>query len=209
MKKVAVALHAREDFNPEIIQDLKGLDYIHVDVSDGKFTSVKNLNLEVFRVLNETYKTPIIAHMMVVNPLYYMEEIIERIHIFIFHFEVEHDINEIIKQIRKTDKKVGIAINPDTDIMEIVPYLNLIDLVLVMSVYPGESGQKFIPHSIEKVNQLIKFKEKYNFLIDVDGGINTTNATKLDVDILSSTSTILNANDPNKVISILKHSDEV
>lgn len=209
MKKVAVALHAREDFNPEIIKDLKGLDYIHVDVSDGKFTSVKNLNLKVFRVLNETYQTPIIAHMMVVNPLYYIEEIIENIHIFTFHFEVEQDIKEIINQIRKKKKLVGIALNPDTAIMEIIPYLNLIDLILVMSVYPGKSGQKFIPYSIEKVKQLIKYKEDYNFLIDVDGGINTTNATKLDVDILSSTSTILNANDPNKVISILKHSDEV
>ncbi|MHA2121915.1 MAG: ribulose-phosphate 3-epimerase, partial [Promethearchaeota archaeon] len=125
-----------------------------------------------------------------------------------FHFEIEQDINEVIKLIRNKKKKVGIAINPDTGIMKIIPYLNLTDLVLVMSVYPGESGQKFILHSIEKVNQLNKFKEQYKFLVDVDGGINTTNAKKLNVDILSSTSTILTASDPNKVISILKYSDE-
>ncbi|MHA2051519.1 MAG: ribulose-phosphate 3-epimerase [Promethearchaeota archaeon] len=208
MRNVAVAIHARDNFNPEIIQGLDGLNYIHVDVSDGKFTSVRNLNLEVFRILNETYQIPIIAHMMVVNPSYYIEEIIEYVQIFTFHFEIEQDINEVIKLIRNKKKKVGIAINPDTDIMKIIPYLNLTDLVLVMSVYPGESGQKFIPNSIEKVNQLNKFKEQYKFLVDVDGGINTTNAKKLNVDILSSTSTILNATDPNKVISILKHSDE-
>jgi len=208
MKNIAVSLHATEDFNPDIINGLIGLDYIHVDVSDGKFTSIRNLNLDVFRILNETYQTPIIAHMMVTNPSYYIQEIIEYVKIFTFHFEIEQDINEIIDEIKSEKKGVGIAINPDTDIMEIIPYLNSTDLVLVMSVYPGGSGQKFIPQSIEKVNNLQKLKEKYKFLIDIDGGVNVDNAKKLDVDILSSTSTILNAKDPNNVIYKLKHSDE-
>jgi len=170
MKNIAVSLHAIDDFNPDIINGLNGLDYIHVDVSDGKFTPIRNLNLDVFRILNETYETPIIAHMMVTNPSYYIEKII--------------------------------------DIMEIVPYLGSIDLVLVMSVYPGGSGQKFIPQSIEKVKTLKKLKERDKFLIDIDGGVNINNAKKLEVDILSSTSTILNAKDPNNVIYELKHSDE-
>jgi len=208
MKNIAVSLHATDDFNPDIINGLIGLDYIHVDVSDGKFTSIQNLNLDVFRILNETYNVPIIAHMMVTNPSYYIEEIIEYIEIFTFHFEIEQDINELINEIRSKKKKVGIAINPDTDIMEIVPYLGSIDLVLVMSVYPGGSGQKFIPQSIEKVKKLKKLKENYKFLIDIDGGVNINNAKKLEVDILSSTSTILNAKDPNNVIYELKHSDE-
>jgi len=208
MKNIAVSLHATEDFNPDIINGLIGLDYIHVDVSDGKFTSIRNLNLDVFRILNETYQTPIIAHMMVTNPSYYIQEIIEYVKIFTFHFEIEQDINEIIDEIKSEKKGVGIAINPDTDIMEIIPYLSSTDLVLVMSVYPGGSGQKFIPQSIEKVNNLQKLKEKYKFLIDIDGGVNVDNAKKLDVDILSSTSTILNAKDPNNVIYKLKHSDE-
>jgi len=208
MKNIAVSLHATEDFNPDIINGLIGLDYIHVDVSDGKFTSIRNLNLDVFRILNETYQTPIIAHMMVTNPSYYIQEIIEYVKIFTFHFEIEQDINEIIDEIKSEKKGVGIAINPDTDIMEIIPYLNSTDLVLVMSVYPGGSGQKFIPQSIEKVNNLVKLKEKYKFLIDIDGGVNVDNAKKLDVDILSSTSTILNAKDPNNVIYKLKHSYE-
>jgi len=208
MKNIAVSLHATDDFNPDIINGLIGLDYIHVDVSDGKFTSIQNLNLDVFRVLNETYNVPIIAHMMVTNPSYYIEEIIEYVEIFTFHFEIEQGINELIDEIRSKKKKVGIAIKPDTDIMEIVPYLNSIDLVLVMSVYPGGSGQKFIPQSIDKVKNLNKLKEKYKFLIDIDGGVNIDNAKKLEVDILSSTSTILNAKDPTNVIYELKHSDE-
>ncbi|MHA2399321.1 MAG: ribulose-phosphate 3-epimerase [Promethearchaeota archaeon] len=208
MKKIAVAIHANEGFKPSLIQGLEGLDYIHVDVSDGKFSPVKNLNLDVFRILNNTYQIPIIAHMMVVNPFLYIEKIIEFVDVFTFHFEIEQDKDEIIEKIRDKKKVVGIAINPNTDIMEIIPFLDKIDLVLVMSVYPGKSGQKFIPDSIEKVNQLKKFKETSEFLIDVDGGINTSNAAQLNVDILSSTSTILNASDPNKIISILKHSDE-
>lgn len=208
MKNIAVSLHATDDFNPDIINGLIGLDYIHVDVSDGKFTPIRNLNLDVFRILNETYETPIIAHMMVTNPSYYIEKIIEYVEIFTFHFEIERDINELIEEIGSKKKKVGIAINPDTDIMEIVPYLGSIDLVLVMSVYPGGSGQKFIPQSIEKVKNLKKLKENYKFLIDIDGGVNINNAKKLEVDILSSTSTILNAKDPNNVIYELKHSDE-
>ena len=208
MKNIAVSLHATDDFNPDIINGLIGLDYIHVDVSDGKFTPIRNLNLDVFRILNETYETPIIAHMMVTNPSYYIEKIIEYVEIFTFHFEIERDINELIEEIGSKKKKVGIAINPDTDIMEIVPYLGSIDLVLVMSVYPGGSGQKFIPQSIEKVKKLKELKENYKFLIDIDGGVNINNAKKLEVDILSSTSTILNAKDPNYVIYELKHSDE-
>ncbi|MHA1486723.1 MAG: ribulose-phosphate 3-epimerase [Promethearchaeota archaeon] len=206
MRKVAVSIHATDDFNTDIINELKGLDYIHVDVSDGEFTSFKNLNLEVFRILHEMYDLPIIAHMMVVNPSEFIEQIIEFVDIFTFHKEIEGDINAIIRKVKKKNKKVGLAINPNTDISEIQSYLGSIDLVLVMSVNPGGSGQKFIPNSVEKVNRLREYKKKYNFLIDIDGGINLKNAPELNVDIISSTSTILNAKDPNRVIESLKDS---
>jgi ribulose-phosphate 3-epimerase len=206
MRKVAVSIHATDDFNTDIINELKGLDYIHVDVSDGEFTSFKNLNLEVFRILHERYDLPIIAHMMVVNPSEFIEQTIEFVDIFTFHKEIEGDIDAIIRKVKKKNKKVGLAINPNTDISEILSYLGSIDLVLVMSVNPGGSGQKFIPNSVEKVNRLREYKKKYNFLIDIDGGINLKNAPELNVDIISSTSTILNAKDPNRVIESLKDS---
>ena len=206
MKKVAVSIHATDDFNPDVIKELKGLDYIHVDVSDGEFTSFQNLNLDVFRILHERYDLPIIAHMMVLDPSEFIEKIIEFVDIFTFHKEIEGDIDKIIRRVKKKNKKVGLAINPDTDITEILPYLASIDLVLVMSVKPGGSGQEFIPNSVEKVNHLREHKKKYNFLIDIDGGINLKNAPELNVDIISSTSTILNAKNPNKVIESLKYS---
>ncbi len=205
MRKVAVSIHATDDFNADVIKELKGLDYIHIDVSDGVFTSYQNLNLEVFQILHERYDLPIIAHMMVINPSEFIEQIIEFVDIFTFHKEIVGDINAIIRSVKKKNKKVGLAINPNTDISEILSYLGSIDLVLVMSVNPGGSGQKFIPNSVEKVNRLREYKKRHNFLIDIDGGINLKNAPELNVDIISSTSTILNAKDPNKVIESLKY----
>ncbi len=207
MKKIAVAVHANLNFNLDPLEGLVGLDYIHIDVADGKFTPVINLDLDLFRILNERYDIPIIAHLMVSNPFDYIDKIIDYVHIFTFHYEITGDKKALINELKNRKKRVGLAIDPDTRIAEITPYLDLVDLVLVMSVYPGRSGQKFIPHSIEKVEKLAKLKKKYAFIIDIDGGINLINANQLNVDILSSTSTILNAKDPNRVIDLLKYSD--
>ncbi|MFX0104106.1 MAG: ribulose-phosphate 3-epimerase [Candidatus Hodarchaeota archaeon] len=209
MKKIAVSIHAIENFTPDIIKGLKNFDYIHVDVMDGKFVNNISNNLNVFSILKETYNIPIIAHLMVVNPLDYIKKIINYIDIFLFHFEIENDIQKIIERVRLYKKKVGLAINPETEIFEILLYIKEIDIVLIMSVSPGWSGQNFIPNTIKKVNQLFEFKKDHNFLIDVDGGIDLTNAKLLkNTDILSSSSTILKARDPNRVIKLLRESDE-
>ena len=207
MKKIAVSIHARKNFIPDVIKDLDGLDYIHVDVADGKFANVRHINLDTFRILKENYNTPIIAHMMVVNPFDYIDKIIKYLHSFTFHLEIKENKWLIINEIKNRGKNVGIAINPNTKISEIIPYLDVIDLVLVMCVHPGRSGQKFIPQSIDKVNRLTEYKKEFEFEIEVDGGINLENAEKLNVDILSSTSTILNSKTPNTIIQLLKNSE--
>ncbi|MFW9942661.1 MAG: ribulose-phosphate 3-epimerase [Candidatus Thorarchaeota archaeon] len=209
MKKIAVSIHATDNFNLDILKGLDGFDYIHVDVMDGKFVNNTNNNLNIFEILKQNYDIPIIAHLMVMNPFDYIDKIVKSIDIFLFHFEIENDKNKIIEEVRNLKKKVGLAINPETKISEIVPYLNKIDLVLIMSVNPGWSGQKFIPSIVEKVNQLAEYKMTYDFLIDVDGGINLTNAKLLTKsDILSSSSTILKAKEPNEIIKLLKESDK-
>lgn len=207
MKKIAVSIHAKKNFNPNIIKDLDGLDYIHVDVADGKFANVRYTNLDTFRILKENYNIPIIAHMMVVNPFDYIDKIIKYVHSFTFHLEIKGNKWLIINEIKNRGKSTGIAINPNTKISEIIPYLDAIDLVLVMCVYPGRAGQRFIPQSVDKVNHLTKYKKDFDFEIEVDGGINLENAEKLNADILSSTSTILNSITPNTIIQMLKHSE--
>ncbi|MFX1503150.1 MAG: ribulose-phosphate 3-epimerase [Promethearchaeota archaeon] len=210
MKKIAVSIHAIEDFSLDILNGLEGYDYIHVDFMDGLFVNNECKNLDVFKKIKESYDVPIIAHLMVINPFDYIKETINYIDIFLFHFEINNNLHDIIEEVKNYDKQVGIAINPNTNVNEILPYLNEINLVLVMSVHPGWSGQKFLNSSVERVNTLAQYKNKYNFFIDIDGGINLTNARLLkNTDILTSSSTILKAEDPNKIINLLKYSDEI
>ncbi|MGB5911049.1 MAG: ribulose-phosphate 3-epimerase [Promethearchaeia archaeon] len=205
MKKIAVSIHAKDDFNPDILKDLKDIDFIHIDVMDGKFVDNLNLNLEIFKVVKENFKIPILAHLMVVDPLNYINAIIDYVYAFLFHFEIDTDISSVIKEVKKYNKKVGLVINPSTKISDILEYLSLLDIILVLGVNPGWSGQKFIPETIYKIEKLAKYKTKYNFLIDVDGGINPETAKKLiKADILTSASAIINAVEPNLVIEKLR-----
>ena len=96
MKKVAVSVHAIDDFDLSIIKGLKGLDFIHVDVMDGKFVKTKKNNLTVFKVLKSNTSIPIIAHLMVINPIDYVPKIIEYIDGLFFHFESNGDKNSFI-----------------------------------------------------------------------------------------------------------------
>jgi len=210
MKKVAISLHATENFDPNIIKNLNGLDYIHVDFMDGKFVDNKQNNLEVFRLLKEIYELPIIAHLMVRDPLNYLDKIIGFVDVFMFHFESDVSIEMIIKKVRNHDKKVGIALNPDTALTKIIPFLNKVDIILIMSVQPGWSGQEFIWETPGKVNLLYAYRQqnKLNFEIDVDGGVNPENAKLINADILTSASAILQAEDPNLIIQLLKLSED-
>ena len=205
MKKVAVAVHAKENFDLHILTNLTNLDYVHVDVMDGKFVNNINQNLSVFKILKENFEIPIVAHLMVLNPLDFIEKIIRFVDVILFHYESEDNIRDIIEKVKNHNKKAGIVINPETDVSIIAPYLDKIEYILVMAVNPGWSGQEFLPSTIEKINKLAQYKKKFKFEIIVDGGINLENAKKLlNADILSSSSTILNANDPNNMIEELK-----
>ncbi|MFX1588678.1 MAG: ribulose-phosphate 3-epimerase [Promethearchaeota archaeon] len=205
MKKVALSIHANNNFSINNIKHLKGLDYIHVDVMDGKFVESKNLNLEVFQIIKNHINLPIIAHMMVQYPSKYINNVINFVDFYLFHFEVKEDKLEIIKKVKTFHKKVGIVLNPETHISDIEFLLKDIDIVLILGVKPGWSGQQLIPETIKKLNNLAKYKGLYNFLIDIDGGVTLQNAPEMiNTDILTSSSFILNAKDPNYVIKKLK-----
>ena len=208
MKKVSISIHAIENFTTDILKGLKGLDYIHVDVFDGKFVNNKHDNVDCFKMLKEYTDIHVIAHLMVKDPFKYISKIIDYVDIFEFHYESEGNKQLVIDEVKKHNKKIGMVINPNTPISEIVPFLKDLDLVLVMSVVPGWSGQSFIPETVEKVGELARYKKEYRFEIEVDGGVNLENAKKLHpVDILCSASTIFKAEDPNIAIQLLKESD--
>lgn len=100
MKKVAVSIHAIENFTPNILNDLTGLDFLHVDVMDGEFVETNAYNLAVFKILKNSYDLPIIAHLMVKDSIDLIEKLIENIDIFVFHYESSGNIELIIDRVK-------------------------------------------------------------------------------------------------------------
>ena len=124
-------------------------DYIHVDLMDGGFVPHKNFTIpEVLELLSGHVK-PLDIHLMVFDPIIYIEELAKLKPKYItFHVEATKDIVKTIEEIKKRDIRVGLSIKPNTDLYELMPYLSLVDLVLIMSVELGEGGQEFIPNSV-------------------------------------------------------------
>lgn len=164
----------------DLIRDLRGLDntdvdYIHVDIMDGKFVSNKTMP---FRELKNIYKYTskrLDVHLMVDNPRAFIPLYASLNTEYItFHVEVDQNIEELLKLIHSYSIKAGLAIKPSTKVSELVPYLPFIDMVLVMSVEPGYGGQEFISTTKDKVEELRVLLDTYNSsaVISVDGGVN-------------------------------------
>tara|TARA_Y100001936_G_scaffold243916_1_gene283505 strand:+ start:521 stop:1180 length:660 start_codon:yes stop_codon:yes gene_type:complete len=189
-----------------------GADMIHVDVMDGHFVPNLTIGPPVIKSLRKYTKLPFDVHLMI-NPVHkYIKDYSDAgADIITFHPEATENISETINLIKSLDKKVGISLNPNTEIKAAVDFLNQIDLVLIMSVYPGFGGQKFIKDVIKKIKDLdeIRIQQNYNFKIEIDGGINFETsklAVKAGVDILVSGTTVFKENngDLKKNINTLK-----
>ena len=177
------------------------IDYIHLDIMDGIF--VKNKTWDISEIKNLiNYNKPLDVHLMVSDVYKYVDEYKDLNPEFItFHYEVDLDIMDIINYIKKYNIKVGLSIKPNTKVDEIIPYLPYLDLILVMSVEPGEGGQKFIIDSVDKIKKLKELKGDY--LIEVDGGINDSTISLVkDVDIAVIGSYITSGNYEEKIKSI-------
>ena len=159
-----------------------GADLIHVDVMDGHFVPNLTIGPPVIKNLRKFTKLPFDVHLMISPVHKYIKDFADAgADIITIHPEATDNLKDSIKLIKKLNKKVGISLNPDTDLKIIIDEIKYIDLVLVMSVYPGFGGQKFIPKVIPKIEKLKKIKEeeKYVFDIEVDGGINFSNYKKV------------------------------
>lgn len=162
-----------------------GCKYIHLDIMDGNFVPNISYGPKVTADILNITNLSADLHLMVDNPSFFIDKFIfEKIEYITFHYEAIKEIKtiyELIEKIRNFGKKPGISIKPGTKVEKIIPFLKLIDLVLVMTVEPGFSGQKMIEDCITKISQLktIRNENKYNYFIQVDGGINFSNVSSI------------------------------
>lgn len=155
--------------------DKTNADAIHIDIMDGKFVDNKTWTTSEIIKLTKYSNLPLDVHLMVNNPSKYIEDYaMLNTNNITFHYEAVKDVNKVINEIKDYGLKVGIAVNPDTDVKNIYDYLSNIDIVLIMSVYPGKSGQVFINETLNKIKELKDYIVNNNLktLISVDGGIN-------------------------------------
>lgn len=203
--EISVSLLKESNMN-EAMEKLNktNASYFHLDVMDGNFVS--NTSYSILQIKNMIKKCnkKIDAHFMVNNPLYYLDELKEeKIEYFTFHVELDN-VESIINKIKSYNFKVGLAIKPNTDINVLNKYLDKIDLILVMSVEPGYGGQKFLPSTISRLNDIKSLIGNRNIKLAVDGGINDDTIKLLnDVDIVVVGSYITNNSDYQEQIDKL------
>ena len=189
-----------------------GADLIHVDVMDGHFVPNLTIGPPVIKALRSYSTLPFDVHLMITPVHKYIEDYARAgADIITIHPETTDNLESSINLIKKLNKKIGLSLNPDTPIDTIKKNLSSIDLVLIMSVYPGFGGQKFIPEVVNKIKELKNIKKKQNieFDIEVDGGINFDNSKLViaaGANILVSGTTIFKNNngDIKKNIETLK-----
>lgn len=168
----------------EQIQKLEenDIELLHIDVMDGAFVPSISFGMPVIKSIRKITNLFFDAHLMIKEPIRYIEEFAKcGADGVTVHFEACNDLTATLEKIKEMDMKCSVAISPDTDVESIENILYLVDMVLVMSVYPGFGGQKFINSSLEKVRKLdsIRNEKKYDYLIEIDGGVSIENAKEI------------------------------
>lgn len=184
------------------------VDYIHVDIMDGKFTKSKTMPFSEMKNIYKFTDKRLDVHLMVKNPEKYIPLYASlNTEYIVFHIETDNKIEENLELIKKYSIKCGLAISPNTKIKELVPYLPLLDIILIMSVEPGAGGQEFMADTIQKIEELkVLLKEyKSRAIISVDGGVNIDTKDKCkNADMIVSGSYIVSATNFQDKISSLR-----
>ncbi len=194
----------------EIDSIVKYSDYLHIDVMDGNFVNNITFGPGLIKDIRKHYDITFDVHLMINDPLKYIDDFAKAgSDIITFHYESDSDIQKTIEKIKSLNKKVGISIKPNTTVDVIKNYLSQLDLVLVMSVEPGFGGQKFQSSSLNKITELKKLKNEYNYKyeIEVDGGINETTielVKQAGVEVVVAGSYIFNSENRKNKINSLK-----
>lgn len=186
-----------------------GADYIHVDVMDGAFVPNISFGAGVMKSLNNVATIPYDVHLMIEDPDRYIEDFVTPNTEFItVHQEACRHLERTIQHIHSTGVKAGVALNPATPIVMVEDVLDKVDMILIMSVNPGFGGQKFIPRALDKIRRLDEIRKAngYDFVIEVDGGVNLQNCEELKsvgTDILVAGSAVFKAESRKEAIAVL------
>lgn len=185
-------------------------DWFHVDVMDGVFVPNISFGLPVVKAIKRHAKKPLDVHLMIENPDQYVEEFAKSgADILTVHYEACRHLHRTIQLIKANGMKAGVALNPHTSVSVLEDVIMDLDLVLIMSVNPGFGGQKFIQHTLSKVEQTkaLISKTGSNAVLEVDGGVNTTTGAaliKAGADVLVAGSFVFNSENPTQTILDLK-----
>ena len=197
----------------EEVLDLEknGADVVHCDVMDGVFVNNITFGIKMVEDLRKITKLPLDCHLMIVHPEKYVERFAKAgADIITVHYEACQDnLKDVLHLIKSTGVKCGAVINPDTPVEKIADVIPLCDMVLVMSVFPGFGGQKFIPEALDKLRQVKKLIEKIGKQIDleIDGGVTAENVEAIKAagaNVIVAGSTVFKAEDRAKIIATLK-----
>ena len=187
-----------------------GADYLHIDVMDGIFVPNISFGFPIIEAIRPISKLLFDVHLMIDEPERYISRFVEAgADLITVHFEAVKDMDVALDTIRLSGKRVGLSIKPNTPVEVLFPYLDKLDLVLIMTVEPGFGGQKLIPNTIEKIRalRLEIDKRQLNVEIEADGGINEQNAAMLveaGVDVIVAGSSVFGAKDRKAAIAALK-----
>ncbi len=189
-----------------------GIDAIHLDIMDGHFVPNLSFGVPIARAVRQLTKLPIYSHLMVIDPEKMIERFAPYSDFIIFHIEATSQPDNCITLISQSGCQPGISLNPNTPIDAIIPYLPRVTNVLVMSVFPGFGGQKFIPDSLDRINLIRQIREKNNlqYTISVDGGVSPLNSPKIinaGADILVAGSAIFKSNNYRETVHRLRCSN--
>lgn len=210
---IAPSLLAANFLNLE--QDIEMLnrsdaDWLHLDIMDGVFVPNISFGFPIINRLKEKTDKPLDVHLMIVEPEKFIEEIADAgAYSMNVHFEACIHLHRVVNEIKKHDMKAAVTLNPHTPVALLEDIINELDMVLIMSVNPGFGGQKFINHSIEKVEALknLIIRKNSHALIEVDGGVNLETGKSLidaGADVLVAGNFVFASNDPISTIRDLK-----